>query len=230
MSNKARDFLSKNESAVSDAERRECVRRFFYSEEKFQGNQEDYYDPWNSCVNKVIERKVGIPISLAIVYFEMSRLLDLPVRLIGFPGHFLLDIGSEKELYLDPLHGVSLTREDCLVLLQRSFGQESIMEESFFQVASPRKVLIRLLTNLKHIWVLGDDLQKAKTYCDSILSLDPKQADTLRDRGLILSRMERFQEAKLDFENFLELSPDDRYAPVVKDELSKVQEILGNLQ
>ena len=126
------------------------LNRLLFEEEKFTGNEEDYDDPRNSYLNDVLDRKAGIPITLALVYQEVARRCGLPVVGVGFPGHFLAKyLAASEEILLDPYHGGAiLTLQDCEEKLKAQFGEETEFRPSFLAVSPPKQTLTRMLNNL----------------------------------------------------------------------------------
>lgn len=195
----------------------EALIRSIFVEQSFAGNRDDYYDPRNSWLNEVLDRRRGIPISLAIVYIAVAERLGFDVRGISFPGHFLLKHVGDPEIVVDPFSGQILDHAACATRLDEIAGSNAVFRPAIhLRAASRREVLVRLLSNLKHIWLNRGDLDRALACCDRILSLIPDAPDALRDRGLVYERLECNAAALADFERCLLFAPSDRLGAEVR--------------
>lgn len=186
------------------------INQYIYEELGYRGNQEDYYDPRNSFLNEVIDRRTGIPITLAVIYLEIARRLDFPMLGIGMPGHFLIrpdfeDIG----VFVDVFHqGEILFEQDCLELLRKMYQQPlPSLPPEFLAPVTSKQLLARMLTNLKVIYIQQNDLNRALGAVDRILLLFPDALRELRDRGIIQTELGDFSAAILDLESYLEQVP-----------------------
>jgi regulator of sirC expression with transglutaminase-like and TPR domain len=197
------------EGACSGAERVERLNRFLFVEEGFEGNVDDYGDPRNSFLNEVLDRRTGIPITLSVVYIEVARRLGLPVRGVGFPGHFLAKYEGEEQIVIDPFFGKVLSEADCAERLREFVRDEIEFDPSLLESASPREILARMLRNLKRRHVEEGDFESALSCCERILLLTPGAMRELRDRGLLYQQLECFRAALSDLERYVELAPDD---------------------
>ena len=139
----------------------------------FSGNITDYYDPTNSYLNRVIDYKHGIPISLALVHISIGSRLNIPVSGISFPGHFLVQYGGGSGTIVDPFSGRELSRTDCQNMLKQIAGPKATLKEEYFSPASPRDVLIRMLDNLKQIFWRQKSWEESKACIDRQLLLLP---------------------------------------------------------
>ena len=139
----------------------------------FSGNITDYYDPTNSYLNRVIDYKHGIPISLALVHISIGSRLNIPVSGISFPGHFLVQYGGGGGTIVDPFSGRELSRTDCQNMLKQIAGPKATLKEEYFSPASPRDVLIRMLDNLKQIFWRQKSWEESKACIDRQLLLLP---------------------------------------------------------
>lgn len=205
----ARDRLGK----VGLEDPAELVKRFhafLFAESGFHGNEDDYYDPRNSFLNEVLERKTGIPITLAAVYLEVARRVTtragdvLPVRGIGFPGHFLArwEVG-ESSILVDPFYGTLLGENDCKRLLERVSGGKIAFRKELLAPLPRRGMLVRMLANLKGVWIKKGELSRAISAIDRILLLAPDAVAERRDRGLLWLKLECFRPALADLEAYL---------------------------
>jgi regulator of sirC expression with transglutaminase-like and TPR domain len=183
--------------------------RVLFEEEAFRGNREEYYDPRNSFLNDVIDRRLGIPITLSIVYLEVGWRLDLPLHGVNFPGHFLVRYAGEAmQLLVDPFQGGMVRFEDeAQGLLDHVYGGSVRMQPDFLRVADRRDILVRLLANLKGNYLNRRDDERALAAIERILVVRPDSADDERDRGIILTRLGRESEAAAALHRYLELVP-----------------------
>ena len=186
------------------------VSRVLFEEEGFRGNAEAYYDPRNSFLNDVLDRRVGVPISLSIVYLEVGWRLGLPLAGIGFPGHFLVRYEGEViRVLLDPFDAGRLRFEDqAQELLDRVYGGLVRLQPEFLEPSGRKDMLVRLLKNLKAIHLNARDDAKALAAIERILLIRPGAPAELRDRGMLLARSGRAAEAVADLERYLASSPE----------------------
>ncbi|MGH7886863.1 MAG: SirB1 family protein, partial [Candidatus Binatia bacterium] len=187
----------------------------------FRGNRDDYYDPKNSFLNEVIERKTGIPITLCVLYMEVAKRVGLTVEGVGFPGHFMVQAQADgNEIVIDPFNSGDIkTDEDLAALLHQMYGGKLDLRKEFLAPVSKKQILQRMLTNLKAIYAKQNDLVKLLAVLDRLLILDPAAADEVRDRGVIYSRLECYGQAKEDFERYLALAPDANDAEAIREQL-----------
>jgi regulator of sirC expression with transglutaminase-like and TPR domain len=207
----------------SETERIARLNRFLFVEKGFVGNQEDYYDRRNSFLNEVLDRHVGIPITLSLVYIEVARRLGLAVAGVGFPGHFLVKYLGKQELIIDAFFGLMLSERDCHDRLKSVLGERASFDRRYLQSATAKEILIRMLRNLKQIHVNAEQFEAALPYCDRVLLLDPNSAHELRDRGLIYQKLECYGAALADLERFLALAPHDETAATIREDLVLVR-------
>jgi len=192
-----------------------------FSRHGFRGNRDDYYDPKNSFLNQVIERKTGIPITLSVLYMEVAKRIGLAFDGVGFPGHFMVKtIAEGNEIVIDPFDGgESKSREDLAAMLEQLYSGKVEMRAEFLAPLPKRRILQRMLTNLKAIYARENDLVKTLAVLDRLLILDPAAAADLRDRGVIYSRLECYGQAKDDFERYLQLAPDADDAAMIREQI-----------
>ena len=212
---------------VGDADGLEAVVRlnsYLFEHEHFVGNDSDYYDVKNSFLDQVLERRRGIPITLAVVYLEVARRIGLNVCGVNFPGHFLLRTTGEPPVLIDPFYGSVLTREDCEERLQQALGESAQLAPEHFEPAAARQILARMLSNLKQIYIQQNGFEDALACCDRILLLMPEAPLELRDRGLIYAQLECFGPAVADLERFVELAGDRRLAAPTLKMLDRLRE------
>lgn len=183
--------------------------RVLFGEEGFRGNRDAYYDPRNSFLNDVLDRRLGIPITLSVVLLEVGWRLDLPLEGVNFPHHFLVAYrGEAYRVLVDPYDGGRLRFEDeAQELLDGMYGGTVPLQEAFLRPAGKREILARVLTNLKVIYLNARDDARALAAVERILALQPDAAEELRDRGILLARAGRVEEAIGDLERYLDLAP-----------------------
>ncbi len=188
-----------------------CINIVLFQEEGLAGNQAEFYDPRNSYLNQVLDRKLGIPISLSVIYMEVAKRLGLPLFGVGLPGHFLLkyyDI-SGNQLFIDPFSaGRLLTPAECQVRLDEVYGGEIPLKPEFLHSVSKRQILTRMLNNLRSIYIGARNFRKALTVIDFILAIHPRSADDLRQRALLRYNEGMLRAAVQDLDEYLQLAPD----------------------
>lgn len=202
------------------------ISKVLYEHEHFSGNAEAYYDPRNSFLNDVLDRKLGIPITLSIVYLEVGWRLDLPLEGVNFPGHFLVRYeGEAVKLLVDPFQNGQIRFEDeAQDLLDRVYGGSVKLQDAYLRPASKRDVLVRLLSNLKTIYLNTRDDDRALAAVERILLILPDSAEDVRDHGMIMARRGFHEEAMLQLERYLDLAPGSADAGRVRlliDELAR---------
>jgi regulator of sirC expression with transglutaminase-like and TPR domain len=196
------------------AARVDTVNHYLFSELGFFGNRDQYEDPRNSCLNEVLDRRTGIPISLSLIYIEVARRAGLRAEGINFPGHFLVrvlhDLHTDdpgEGLIVDPFHaGAILNEHDCRMLLHRHMGEETAWQPQLLARATRRQILVRMLLNLKRLYVRWRSFPQARVVTDLLLALTPSAVTELRDRGLLAYHMNDFPAALRDLEEYLKLS------------------------
>ncbi|NDJ16028.1 SirB1 family protein [Myxacorys almedinensis] len=203
----------------------QAINHHLYTDLNFSGNQIDYYDPRNSFLNEVIDRRTGIPITLSLVYLAIAKRLNFPMVGIGMPGHFLIRPEVEEmELFVDPFHqGEVLFMQDCQHRLNQMYGQPVEMQPTFLEAVTNRQFLARILTNLKHIYLNRREINACLSTIERILILFPEAPFELRDRGVIYFRTDRWIEARQDLEAYLAIMPaaDDR--AIVQNLLTRIE-------
>ena len=198
-------------SVKTSSESIKAFNEYLYDEEGFAGNRDRYDDPRNSFLNEVLDRRTGIPITLAVVYLELARRAGLGITGINFPGHFLLrapGVISGDDLIIDPFHGGALLSElDCRQLLRSHVGDEAAFDRSLLAPATRHEIVVRMLVNLKRLYVRMRSFPQARFVSTLLLTADPSAVHELRDRGLLAYHLEDFSSALRDLEEYLRLSP-----------------------
>jgi regulator of sirC expression with transglutaminase-like and TPR domain len=190
-----------------------AINGFLFDELGFTGNQQDYYDPRNSYLNDVMDRKLGIPISLGVLQMELARRMGVPLEGVSFPGHFLVRLPVEGGLLvLDPYHkGRSVDAHELKLRAKPHLGGNDIDDQQLLQILAPathRAILMRMLRNLKGLYSERETWDKALRCADRLVRLDPNQADELRDRGMLYLRMGHGKGARIDLARYLHLKPE----------------------
>jgi len=192
-----------------------------FQQHGFRGNGDDYYDPRNSFLNQVLERKTGIPITLSILYVEVARRIGVVLKGVGFPGHFLVKhSGDGTEVVIDPFsQGEIKSRADLARMLGGMYGGAVELCDEHLRPAGKRDILRRMLGNLKGIYAKANDLVKLLAVLDQAIILEPAASDEIRDRAAIYLRLECFAQARADFETYLRLAPEAKDAAAVRERL-----------
>lgn len=200
------------------------INNYFYKDLGFSGNQSHYYEPQNSYLNEVIERRIGIPITLSLVYLEVAKRIDFPMVGIGMPGHFLIRPEFEDAgIYVDPFNqGEILFPEDCEQRLTQIYQQPVKLQSEFLTPVTPYQFLGRMLMNLKVIYLNSGDMKKALAVSERILLLFPDSLNEKRDRGILYYHLERWTEARQDLENYLETLPTAQDAAIIRQILDQM--------
>lgn len=206
----------------------QALNGHLFGELGFRGNEEDYYDPRNSYLDEVLDRRLGIPITLSLVYIEVARRIGLTVVGVGLPGHFIVEARRDtSSLLLDPYHGGEpLTAEDCERLVESAYGNSIPFSEEQLHPVRKRQILTRMLTNLKRAYLTRDDPDLAWPVVEKMLYLNPDSALDRRDRGLLAYRMNRFAEARSDLRFYLDRCPDAPDRVAIRASLAAVEAIL----
>jgi regulator of sirC expression with transglutaminase-like and TPR domain len=176
---------------------------------QFRGNEEEYYDPRNSCLNSVLMRRLGIPITLSVVYIEIARRLNRLVYGVGLPGHFIVAYEDHEARYwIDPFHrGRILTFAECCALAKEAANVDIRLNPAVFAPVNNRQILVRMLSNLKAIYLRGEAFDKAREVLDLLIEAMPDYAEEYRHRGIVHLKQLNHRAAKQDFETYLRLQP-----------------------
>lgn len=194
----------------------QVLNEYLYDEQGFSGNRRSYDDPRNSFLNEVLDRRIGIPISLAVVYLEIARRAGVHVSGVNFPGHFLLRAADDQArlrfggdfLIVDPFHGGALLSEvDCREMLRQHVGAEAAFDRDLLAPATRHQIVVRMLVNLKRLYVRMRSFPQARFVADLLLTVDPSALSELRDRGLLAYHLEDFNAALRDLESYLRMLP-----------------------
>ncbi|MBG7619715.1 tetratricopeptide repeat protein [Herbaspirillum sp. AP02] len=221
-------------SDASQIQKLRMLNQFFFQELAFAGNVNNYYDPDNSYIHRVISTRRGIPISLAVVYIELAQQIGLDMKGVSFPGHFLMKLSVQSgEIVLDPMNGSSLSREELEERLEpflahqqeEEFGDELPLA-AYLRAAHPREILARMLRNLKAIFMESQRWQQVLDVQERLVILLPEEVTEKRDRGLAFANLGMAQAALEDLEAYLALRPYAEDAPNLREMLPDLREAL----
>ena len=191
----------------------------------FRGNHEKYFDPRNSYLNEVIDRRTGIPITLTVVYIEVARRIGFPVKGVGLPFHFIAKHEAESgDIFIDPFNaGGLLGSAGCNELVTRMSGGKLELRPEHLEAVTNKQILTRMLSNLLGVYS-ASDRRKALAAIDRILLINPDSAAHIRDRGLLLASVGDRTIAIADLERYLELAPDARDAEAIRDQIRSLRQ------
>jgi regulator of sirC expression with transglutaminase-like and TPR domain len=207
------------------------LREHLFEELGFAGDRDNYFDPRNSHLNEVLDRRLGIPITLSLVLIEVGRRLDLEMEGIGLPGHFITGarIAGEQVL-LDPFNrGALLTTESCRDLVGRALGRTVRLTPEHFAPVGNRQFLARMLANLKGVYWRREAWDKVVRVIDRLLVLNPAAAGERRDRGAAWSNLGRLERGVADWEQYLTDFPNAADREQVRHQLRRVRQKLAQL-
>jgi regulator of sirC expression with transglutaminase-like and TPR domain len=207
------------------------LREYLFVEQGFAGNREEPYDPRNSFLNDVLDRRKGIPITLSLVLMEVGKRLGLAVEGIGLPGHFIAGARfGDSQILLDPFNaGALLTPEACEELVGRALGRQVTLKPEHFAPVSRRRLLARMLANLKGIYWQREAWDRVVGAIDRLLVLDPKAAGEWRDRGFAWTKLGEIRRGLVDWERYLTEFPNAADHEAVKGHLRKARQKLAQL-
>jgi regulator of sirC expression with transglutaminase-like and TPR domain len=192
---------------------------------QFRGNENEYYDPRNSCLNSVLMRRLGIPITLSVVYIELARRTGRYVYGVGLPGHFIVAYEDRESRYwIDPFHrGRILSFADCSALAKETANVDLRANPAVLSPVNTRQILVRMLSNLKAIYLRGEAFDKAREVLSLLIEAMPDYAEEYRQRGSVLMRLGNYRAAKEDLETYLRLEPNAPEREDVKKQLVLIE-------
>jgi regulator of sirC expression with transglutaminase-like and TPR domain len=196
----------------------------------FRGNVDDYFDARNSFLNDVIDRRMGIPITLSVLYIEIARRIGLRLFGVGLPGHFIVKfVGDEYEILIDPFNGGRLLSEQkCREMIEEMYNGEMMFVPNFLYAVTKKQILKRMLQNLKGIYARAGDYHKALEAIERMLILHQGEgsdvANEIRDRGLVYSGMKRYALALADLEEYLRRAPQAGDAKEIKERINQLRQ------
>ncbi len=213
------------ESALSAADLPAlALAQYLFKRAGFTGNQDDYLDPRNSFLNQVLDRRLGIPITLSLVYLEVARRVGIDAEGVGLPGHFIVRsrvrpadalpdhateaADTDEVIYLDPFHGGALMEEeDCAERVRAITGGKLPFDPAFLSPVGARYILNRMLNNLKNAYAGRHDLERALRVVERLLVLNPSDAEETRNLGLLHAGLGHTRQALAALTRYLELRP-----------------------
>jgi len=208
----------------------ETAQRYLFQELGFHGNDEDYFDPLNSCLNQVLERRTGIPVTLSVMYMEIARRLAMPVFGIGLPRHFVIQFDDGNyATYIDPYHGGrTITPRECFMLAGVSAADPMLLRR-----VSNKEIVRRMVQNLHSGYLKRNDWTRAVQTLDLLIVAAPAASHELaaahKLRGLLLVELKRFQDARRDFDKYLALEPQAPDREEVEKQLSAIHRWLARI-
>jgi regulator of sirC expression with transglutaminase-like and TPR domain len=230
----AGDLRRRFRQDISVSEAIIALNRYLFDQLGFTGNAAEYYDPRNSFLNEVLDRRLGIPITLSLVYIEVGRRVGLPLHGVSFPGHFLVKCAvRDGTIVLDPYsRGASLGLDDLVQRLRawRSGLKPDVeMVKHMLDAAGNREILVRMLRNLAGIYRQRRALTKALAAAERIIMLAPQAAEEYRDRGTTYLDLECFRAALDDFRRYLRLRPRAPDAGAISAKVAELQQVAARL-
>ena len=194
----------------------------------FTGNHNDYYDPNNSYLHQVLERRLGIPITLSLLCIEVGRRAGVPVLGIGMPGHFLIRHRDEENYFVDAFNGgVLMNRDECGAVLRQAAGDDARLEERHLNPVTPREILARVLRNLKAIYWDREEFDRCITTIGALMAVLPDRPEEQRDRGVVHLKAGNHQQSADDFAAYIEAAPHADDIETVRNALSRLRGTLS---
>ena len=199
------------------------LNEYLFDELGFHGAEEDYYDPGNSFLNMVLDKKTGIPITLSIIYTEVAKNVGLDLKIVGFPGHVI--VKYKNEIILDPFYrGILLTIENLEEILEKNFGSGIEFVPEYLNEATTEQLLTRLLRNLKNAYTQSYAYNNAMKCTDMILGMQPESPEEIRDKGILEERLLRYDKALPLLNKYLELEPEADDVDFILELIKSVRE------
>jgi regulator of sirC expression with transglutaminase-like and TPR domain len=207
------------------------LRSFLFEELGFRGDTTDYYNPSNSLLHEVMERRLGIPLTLSIIFMELGWRVGIPFEGVGFPGHFLVRLtGEPRDLLLDPFkRGMMVHEEDCRQMLREATGGKMEFDDELLASVSKRDMIARLLLNLKGAYLRLNEDERALAAVDRLLLIHPEDAEEIRDRGLLLYRLQRFGPAYEALGAYLQARPEAADRADIERHVATLRRLLASL-
>ena len=190
---------------------------------RFRGNQDDYYDIRNSYLDEVLDRRTGIPITLALVYIEVGKRIGIDIRGVSFPGHFLALHPASPPVFFDPFSATVIDERQCRDRLRSALGANADLEPGMLDPASNKEILARILTNLKLVHVRASAWAAALACSERILMLHPDLPSELRDRAALYIKLQCYDAARSDMNRFLQVAPGHPNAAAVRETLVRLR-------
>jgi regulator of sirC expression with transglutaminase-like and TPR domain len=202
------------------------LQAFIFEQLKFVGNRDTYYDDRNSFLNDVIDRRLGIPISLSVVTLSIATFAGMPLRGVGFPGHFLVRYMGDEDSYIlfDPFSsGEILIEADCTTRLRAIYGTDAVFEPRMVAPVSSRQIITRMLANLKGVYLQQKEYSSALGVVDRLMIIEPNRAIEHRDRGMLQLSLQRYQSAIASLRQYLDILTEAPDAGVIRRLIDEIQ-------
>ena len=209
----------------------QLLSEFLFVQKGFEGNRDAFGDSRNSFLNEVLDRRLGIPITLSVIYLEVGRRLGLNLHGVSFPAHFLVKAVDDRgELIIDPFNGGAIIGLDEIrARLAQIYGQPVEVHPAMLKAVGARLILARMLRNLKGIYASGADWPRTLAALDRILILDPRAHDEILERAALYERMECFSAALGDFQSFLSIAPDHPNADGARESVVRLMPLVARI-
>lgn len=186
-----------------------ALNEYLFDEMEFRGNVAEYYDPRNSFLNDVLDRRVGLPITLCVVVLAIAKRLELPIVGVGLPGHFVVKWqDAAGEIVFDPFNGGEILDRHGVEKRVHEIQPLAQFQANWLNAVGTKYILMRMMQNLKAVFVRGEQLERAWQVVDKLLLLDPRAGDEIRDFGLLSLRLGAFRQAAISLEQYLLSHPD----------------------
>ena len=180
------------------------LSEYLFDEVGFRGNQDEYYDPRNSYLNEVLARRLGIPITLSLIYIQTGRRLGVPLLGVGMPGHFIVRHRDVEDLFVDPFHGgILLTEEECADRVRQVTQTEVVWNQRYLAPISNREFITRMVRNLKGAYLNLQDYARTLRVIDWLLGVQPEVAQERRDRGIVSYQLGNYAQALDDLRAYV---------------------------
>ena len=200
------------------------LSEYIFDELGFRGNNDDYYDPRNSYLNEVLSRRVGIPITLSLVYIETGRRLGVPLLGVGMPGHFMVRHRDVDDLFVDPFNGgILLTEAECAERVRQVTWAEVDWDRRYLAPIGNREFIARMVRNLKGAYMERQDHSRALRMIDWLLAAQPEAVEERRDRGIVSYRLGNYSEALDDLRTYLASTSRVGDAEAVRDLIARIE-------
>ena len=220
--------LARTPSEAGPLEELNAITDLLFGVIGFSGNRDDYYDPNNSYIHQVLERRLGIPITLSLLCIEVGRRAGVPVLGIGMPGHFLVRHRDEENYFVDAFNGgLLMNRDECGAVLRQAAGEDARLEERHLNPVTPREILARVLRNLKAIYWDREEFDRCITTIGALMAVLPDRPEEQRDRGVVHLKAGNHQQSADDFAAYIEAAPHADDIETVRNALSRLRGTLS---
>jgi len=214
------------QAARTDAHRVHSLARFLAQECGFDGNADNYYDPKNSCLDKILKGHGGIPISLSVLFLEVARRLDIEMLPVAFPGHFFIKHKTTPDLFVDTFHGGEvMSYDEVRGFFHRTLSTKLPPTELEISIPSHRSILIRMLQNLKSIYQAKGQVMKTISSIDRLLHLEPHQPREYLVRAVNYLGLNAHAFALRDLQTYVDITPEDSdYRSMIVEQIEEIKQ------